>query len=454
MRGTSTFPVSETRPLGVGDGEVPRANFLARMIGGGLGAIVREFRSASTNTGSLANPSAELLNALGAPTRSGAKVSEDTAFNVAVFSACLKVLSQSLAMLPCELMRKTPTGYVPAPDHPLYRLLKSQPSGGQSSYQWRAHKIVTTCLGGNGYSRIWRNPFAEVIAITPLKAVEVTPKIVGEGRADERLVYHWRGAVLQDYDVIHLRGLSSNGYTGRNVLADLRETLGTSLTAQAFTASSFANGNRQPGVISLPPTTSPEKAKEFQKFYAENYAGASNAGKSPVFMGGATWTAAGFTNQDAELLLSRRFEKEEILMWFQIASEVLGGANGTTTWGSGVDKLMRGFVTFTLQPWIVNLEQELESDLLTEAEKAEGYKIRFDVDTLLRGDPLQRAQLYKLLREIRAITVNEIRRKEELNELPDTGANNAEWGFNTAGGAGGQQGAPTNQPAAPQSLVN
>lgn len=393
-------------------------------------------REVRANFSDAKNPEPWLLAAFGAATKSGATVSADTAFNVAVFSACLNVLGQSIAMLPCVLKRKTAKGTEDAIDHPLYPLLKRKPSGVQNSYNWRSHKVINTCLGGNGYSRIWRNPHAEIAAITPMKPMDVQPLVAGEGTADERMVYGWRGQVLQDFEVVHLRGLSSNGYTGRSVLADMRETLGSALIAQEFTASTFRNGNRQPGILEGPATMTKEKADEFLKYLGANYAGAGNAGKTRLTWGGVQWKSAGMTNQDAELLMSRRFEKEEILMWFRIAAEVLGGANGTTTWGSGVDKLMRGFVTFTLQPWIVNLEQELEEKLLSEAEKAAGYTIKFNVDSLMRGDALQRAQLYKLLREIRAITVNEIRATEDWNELPDTGANNAEWAFNTAGGDG------------------
>ena len=87
-------------------------------------------------------------------------------------------------------------------------------------------------------------------------------------------------------------------------------------------------------------------------------------------------------------------------------------------------------MNYTLLPWLVNWEMELEDKCLTETEKAEGYFIKFNVGALLRGSPLEQAQKAEIERRSRLITVNEYRRQHDLNEFPDTGANNPEWPLN------------------------
>jgi hypothetical protein len=43
-----------------------------------------------------------------------------------------------------------------------------------------------------------------------------------------------------------------------------------------------------------------------------------------------------------------------------------------------------------------------------------GTKVRFDLDDFLRGNPLERAQVYEILNRIGAMSVEEIREEEDL----------------------------------------
>lgn len=381
----------------------------------------------STATSSLSNP-AEWLLALGGTTRSGAKVSEDTAFNVSTVSACVNILAQSVAMLPLKVYRTTPMGAEEALDHPLAPLLKRKPGAAQTSYQWRAWCQTCLGLGGNAYSRIFRDTFAQVQRIEPLKASDVEPRLLPSGE----LAYRVNGErrLLAAYEVLHLRALSTDGYVGRSPLHDMRESIGLAMVAEQFSAATFANGNRQPGVIKGPPTMSREKALEFLKYWQEQYAGTGNGGKTPMFFGGVEWASAGFSNHDAELLSARRFQVEEIARVYRVPLTLLQSMEKSTSFGTGIAELSRGYVTYTLNPWLVNWEQELEDKLLTEAEKSAGMFVKFNVAALLRGSPLEQAQKAEVERRARLITVNEYRAQCDLNEFPDTGANSPDWPLN------------------------
>jgi HK97 family phage portal protein len=368
---------------------------------------------------SLKNPDETLLAAFGTAAKSGAIVSENTAFNVPTFNACITILSQSMAMLPLKVYRPTASGADEDLDHPATPLLSRKAGPGQTAYQWCSHKMVNTCIGGNGYSRIYRDAYFEPVSIVPLKPVEVEPRLLDSGR----LVYRYKGQILQDHEVIHLRGLSSNGYTGRSPLHDLRDSIGLAMVAQDFTSATFRNGNRQPGVVEGPAQMDRAKANEFLKFWQENYAGANNGGKLPMFFGGVTWKEAGFSNADAELIMSRKFDVEEIARAFRVPLTLLQSMEKSTSFGTGIAELSRGFVNFTLRPWAANWQQELEDKLLTEKQKTDGYHIRFDFSLLLSGSPQEQAIFWKTLLEIGVVTANEVRRALHMKELPDGTAN-------------------------------
>lgn len=404
---------------------------------------------AQVSGGSLKNPTEALLAAFGTTTRSGAQVSEDTAFNVSTVRACINFRANLRAMLPLKLYRSTARGPEEQRDHPVSKLLRGRVGPAQNTFQWRHYNEVCTCLGGNGYTRIRRDTFADVVALEFREPAKVEPRILDSGR----LVYHDRktGEVLQDFEMLHNRGMSTNGLTGRSPLFDLRETVGLAMTAQTFAASTFVNGNRQPGVFQGPQGMTRERAEEFKKFWEQHYAGAANAGKNPMVFGGITWANAGFSLQDAELLLSRKFDVEEIARVYGVPLHMIGSTEKATTWGSGIEQLNRGLVDYVATPMIRADEIEMTDKLLTEREKDQGYYIRYALDALLRGSPEARAKFYEIMRRLAAMDVNQIRELEDMPLYPDAWAGDPRLPLNAQQSGQTGAGAPAPELEATQS---
>jgi HK97 family phage portal protein len=395
--------------------------------------IGRELRNVEARS-SFSATDAWLLSALaGGPTKSGASVNENTAFNVSVIRACIGLRSWLLASLPLKVYQKTARGSEEQRDHPLARLFRGKVAPGFTRYKWVSVSQVCFDLGGNAYARVFRNSYAEPERIVWQKPAAVTPL---ENTRTGDIGWRIQGAErdLHEHEVVHIANLSTNGRTGRSPLADLRESVGLALTAQEASARTFSNGNRKPGVIEAAPATKLTAAQEFAAYWLANYAGVANAGKTPIMGGGFTWKDAGVSNQEAELLGSRKFEVEEIARVYQIPLHLVGSTEKATTWGSGIEQLNQGLVDYMLRPLCENWEAELNTTLLSEAELAADFYVKFNVDALLRGSPKTRAEVYQIMRGIRAITVNEIRKREDWMEFPDVGANNPEWPLNNQGG--------------------
>lgn len=394
--------------------------------------VGREMRSA---TSSLTTPEPWLLAAInGGPTKSGASVNENTAFNVPAVRACVGFRAGLVSSLPLKLYRKTATGPKEQRDHPLSKMFRGRVSPAQTKVKWMSCKQVAFDIGGNGYSRVYRDTYADLTAIRWLKAGDVTPL---ENKATGAVAFDVQGmGRLQQWDVLHFANLSTNGITGRSPLSDLREAIGLALTAEEFTGRSFSNGNRKPGVLVGGQGMTATKAQEFLSFWMKNYAGAPNAGKSPLLFGGMDWKDAGFSNADAELLGMRKFSIEEIARVYQIPLHLVGSTDKATTWGSGIEQLNQGLVDYMLGPLCEAHEAEMDTTLLTEREQEEGYYIKFAVDALLRGSPETRAKVYQIMRGIAAMDVNQIRRLEEWEEYPDGWAGDPRQPMNNQGGGG------------------
>jgi HK97 family phage portal protein len=73
------------------------------------------------------------------------------------------------------------------------------------------------------------------------------------------------------------------------------------------------------------------------------------------------------------------------------------------------------FVMSVVLPYVRIFEAAMERDLLTDADRAGGVIIRFNVDAALRGDFKTRQEGLKIQREAGVINPNEWREREGLN---------------------------------------
>ena len=68
---------------------------------------------------------------------------------------------------------------------------------------------------------------------------------------------------------------------------------------------------------------------------------------------------------------------------------MIGETSASTSWGSGIESMSRGFVTYTLQPHLRKIEQELNRKLYP---RDSGKFLRFDRDALIEGDSKAQAE--------------------------------------------------------------
>ena len=87
---------------------------------------------------------------------------------------------------------------------------------------------------------------------------------------------------------------------------------------------------------------------------------------------------------------------------------------------SSIEALSIDFVRFTLMPYMVMVEQELNRKLFRDREFGL-FSIKLDAKALLRGDSSSRASYYREMASIGALSINEIRRMEDLNRVGPEG---------------------------------
>ncbi|MEE4211581.1 MAG: phage portal protein, partial [Parvularcula sp.] len=116
---------------------------------------------------------------------------------------------------------------------------------------------------------------------------------------------------------------------------------------------------------------------------------------------------------DAQLLTSRQFNVEEVCRWFRVPPFMVGHTEKSTSWGTGIEQQMLGFLQFSLRPYLRRIEQAVVKQLLPAAERA-NMQPKFIVEGLLSVDSLTRATLISTLTQNGTMTRNEARRIENL----------------------------------------
>lgn len=308
-----------------------------------------------------------------------------TAIQVSTVFACCRVIGEGLAQVPLKLMQDKGGKKLPAKNNPLYDVLAYKPNAWQTSFEYREMMAWHLVLTGNHYSYINRLNSGVITELIPLEPKNVTVK----QKADYSLVYEVRGTdgttMLAPASAIwHVRGPSQNGYLGLDAVKLAREAIGLAHSSEEASARLQDNGVRPSGVYSVEGTLNPDQYKALAKWITENASGAENAGKPLILDRAAKWVNTQMTGVDAQSLETRRFQIEEICRFFRVMPIMVGYSDKAMTYASA-EQMFLSHVVHTLAPWYQRIEQSIDANLLTDADRAAGLYANFVEEGLLRG---------------------------------------------------------------------
>lgn len=360
----------------------------------------------------------ELAKALraGYETGSGAVVTPDAALQVPEVFAAVRVIAETVAAAPLVLYRKTASGRERAEDHPLYPILHDQPNAWQTSYEFResmvAHQVL--CGGAFAIKTLVRGEVRELLPVVPhrVKVKQVEPL--------KRLVYD---VEMPDGNVVtvpqermfHVPGLSWDTLAGLTPYWYQRESIGLAMQLREFASRLFRNGAALRLVMTHPQTMSDKAYERLSASFNEQFAGASNAHKALLVEEGVKVEKVSSTAEDAQMLESRRYSKNEVATFNRLPPHLLGDLERATH--SNIEQQSLEFIIYTMQAHFSRWEQRIRMSLIPEADRRTHYA-EFLLDSLLRGDTITRYQAYQFAISNGWMTRNEVRAKENLNAGP------------------------------------
>jgi HK97 family phage portal protein len=117
----------------------------------------------------------------------------------------------------------------------------------------------------------------------------------------------------------------------------------------------------------------------------------------------------GFDPKSLQLAEGRQYVALELARACGIPAYFLSAETTSLTYSNAVSE-RRSLVDFSLRPILKSVEERLSlPDFVPNP-----VMVRFDLDDFLRGNPLERAQVYEILNRIGAMSVEQIQREEDL----------------------------------------
>jgi len=318
------------------------------------------------------------------PTWAGVDVDTRSSLQLLTVYGCVRLISDSIATLPLDVLRETPDGSVEQLATPGWL---EEPIVGLHRTAWLGQVLSSLLLDGNAYIAVMAVG-ARIVELIPLNAKSVTVSREGGIR---KFKVHGSPAT---FPIIHIPGLMLAGAeVGLSPVEAARQSIGAGIAAQEFGARFFGQGAVMSGVIEDPGEVNPDKARDMAKAWGKKHSGLSNSHLPGVLQGGATWKPTGVTNEQAQFLETRGYTAAEIAgQMFLLDPSDLGipTPSGSSLTYANLEQRNIRRVQVALMPWIVRIEMAL-SGLL-----AQPRYVKFNVGALLRGDTLARFQAYRI----------------------------------------------------------
>lgn len=336
-----------------------------------------------------------VMDAFGvSPGAAGVTVTAASAMRVSAVAACVQIIAGAISTLPLEIYStdgETPTKL---PRDDLWYKLNEQPCGQYTAASHWEGVSMGQMLRGDSFTWTPKGYTGRIIEFRPLPWACVTPHLQDDGTVRYYVDYQGKRFWVPPEDMMHFPGFGFDGIKGMSVISyAAKNAAGNALAMDEYSGKFFANGAHPSIVLKSDKKMSPEQVAQLQAAFRNKYSGPDNFHKVPlVLTEGLDAREISLSAQDAQLLEARKFQVIDIARAFGVPPHMIGETSSSTSWGSGIEAMSRGFVTYTLQTHLRRIEQELNRKLWPNTARR---FVRFDREALIEGDSKAQADYYK-----------------------------------------------------------
>ena len=333
----------------------------------------------------------------GGTTDAGVQVTPKSALGYAPLWRAINLVSGDAAKLPLNVYRRLPDGGKEiAKQHPAYKLLNRKASVLSDAMSFRECLTAHALLRGNGYAAIQRNNRLEPVALLVLDPTETHPAVMN----DEPWYITSAGGEsvrLPARDVLHLRGLSNDGFIGYDIITLMADALGVGMAAQKFGARFFGQGANMSGLLMVPGHFPEEKIRNTLEAWQNMATGLTKSHKVALLQDGVQFKSMSIAPEQAQFLQTRQFEISATV------ANIIGcpphklGAPVNNSYSS-LEAENQSYLDECLDRWLKKWENECSLKLLSQTQITnDTHFVEYNRKALLRMSSSDRASYYASL---------------------------------------------------------
>ena len=326
---------------------------------------------------------------------SGETISRDKAMNIPAVASAVDLISSSIASMPVRLFKYKDGHVVEVTDDDRVSMLNGDTRDTLDGFQMKKALVIDYLLDGNGYCYIKREG-NDVVGL-----YYADDRFVAISILDEPIYKSYTigcgGGMYQPFEFIKLLRNTRNGAFGFGVTEEISKALETAYKTMLYQLSLVkTNGNKR-GFLKAERRLGQDEINLLKKAWNNLY-NTDNEENVVVLNNGIEFQEASSTSVEMQLNETVKSLNDQIKDIFHISNDFE--------------------LTFKLAiyPIVKAFETALNRDLLLEKEKGK-YFFELDVKEIIRANIKERYEAYKLAKECGFMTINEMRRNENMNHI-------------------------------------
>jgi HK97 family phage portal protein len=331
-------------------------------------------------------------------------ISKPQALNIPSLSACVELISSTVASLPIRLYQEEKSSSTKTLEDPRVDMLNDDTNDLLNGFQFKRALVEDFLLHGGGYAFInrSRNTVKSLHYIdTNLLAINVSADPIYK-----KAEFQVNGEMFREFQFIKLLRKTRNGATGTGIIKENNIMLSVAYNSMIYEEMLVKTGGSKKGFLKAQGRLSPEAMAELKLGWKNLYANTNE--NVMVLNNGLDFVESSQSSVELQLNEQKQTNSSQISQLFLVPPNILTG--------EAKEEEYNNWIKVCILPILMAFETALNKDLLLPSEKEKFY-FAFDTTELTKGDIEKRFSAYDIAVKGGFMQIDEVRYKEKLAPL-------------------------------------
>lgn len=321
-------------------------------------------------------------------------ITREKALTLPAVAGAVDFISNAVACMPVKLYQEKDGKVEEVKDDKRIKLLNGDTGDTLDAYQMKKAMVTDYLMGKGGYCYI-RKSRNEVTGLFYVKDIYVSVLRAFEPVIKKDYQFLVEGKTYKPYEFVKILRNTKDGAEGIGLTEEISKELETAYQTLIYQLGMVRSGGNKRGFLKADKKLGQEEIDVLKTAWRNMYG--NNTESVVVLNNGLQFQEASNSSVEMQMNESKRTMNDEIYDLFHI-------------YPSDFDRTFKE----AIYPIVKAFETALNRDLLLEKEKA-SYFYEFDVKEIIKASLAERYSAYKTAKETGFMTLNEIRRAENLN---------------------------------------